>query len=453
MVHWRSWLGRLRHSPRRGQALVVFALAMPVLIGAAGLILDSGYLYYQRRHIQGIADAAALTGAQRANFRYDAPLIDPDGSVQAFSNAVYNGAAPSEILVNLPPVNETAKYYYNNSQYIEVTITRQVPHTFMRVFGLGTTTITAHAVARCVKPGYGDPAVLALDRTDEDALTWNGGGNSSVNIIGDAISRGGFDTNGNQSHFNITGSAYALNGSAPNVTASGGSYGTNSNVTLLDIPDPIAQGVVAGTVIWPTWPTTAGCIDRYEEGNGQNAGTWSWNNNWKCGDNSLITLHSGHDYRIWPGTYKSIRIQTSSDDEVTFQPGIFVFSDELGLGSQTRVTGNGVLFRLNGLALVTDVTGGAEFTFTAIQPNTWKNIVFYSPDGDIDLNGNGNRRVNGSIYAPGGYVDIAGNASQSVVAGQVIAQKVRFSGNGPAVEYHPGSIPALFTPVLVNTPD
>lgn len=62
----RSPLRALRRrlfQPHSGQTLVVFALVSLVVIGALGLVLDSGYDYAQRRHMQNVADAAALAGA------------------------------------------------------------------------------------------------------------------------------------------------------------------------------------------------------------------------------------------------------------------------------------------------------------------------------------------------------------------------------------------------------
>src|SRR5215475_1233585 len=48
----------------RGQALVIVALLMTVLIGLMGLVIDAGYAYSERRQIQNAADSAALNGAR-----------------------------------------------------------------------------------------------------------------------------------------------------------------------------------------------------------------------------------------------------------------------------------------------------------------------------------------------------------------------------------------------------
>src|SRR5258707_1315434 len=49
-----------------GQALITVAFGMVVMLGAAGLAVDMGYLRYERRLQQSAADSAALAGADAA---------------------------------------------------------------------------------------------------------------------------------------------------------------------------------------------------------------------------------------------------------------------------------------------------------------------------------------------------------------------------------------------------
>ncbi|NLT74847.1 MAG: pilus assembly protein TadG, partial [Chloroflexi bacterium] len=53
------------HMREGGQTLVIVALAMAVLMLMAGLAVDVGMAYNERRDMQNAADAAALAGAQR----------------------------------------------------------------------------------------------------------------------------------------------------------------------------------------------------------------------------------------------------------------------------------------------------------------------------------------------------------------------------------------------------
>src|ERR671935_3021321 len=48
-----------------GQALLWFALAVPMFLSTAGLAIDGGMLLVSRRQLQSVADGAARAGATR----------------------------------------------------------------------------------------------------------------------------------------------------------------------------------------------------------------------------------------------------------------------------------------------------------------------------------------------------------------------------------------------------
>ena len=49
----------------RGQAIVIIAVVFIVLLGFAGLAIDAGMVYSDRRNAQNAADASSLAGAAR----------------------------------------------------------------------------------------------------------------------------------------------------------------------------------------------------------------------------------------------------------------------------------------------------------------------------------------------------------------------------------------------------
>lgn len=74
---------RKRVRRQEGQALVLVALAMVVLIGFTGLVVDIGRVWVAQRNLQGAVDAAALVAGQ-----------DLPNATTAYSQAVdYSGAA------------------------------------------------------------------------------------------------------------------------------------------------------------------------------------------------------------------------------------------------------------------------------------------------------------------------------------------------------------------------
>ena len=55
---------RRAHQGRHGQALIIVAFSLVMLLGFTGFVIDVGHLYYAHRELQASADAAAMAGAQ-----------------------------------------------------------------------------------------------------------------------------------------------------------------------------------------------------------------------------------------------------------------------------------------------------------------------------------------------------------------------------------------------------
>ena len=64
---------RFKKIKQRGQALVLYALFVPLLFLIAGVVVDLGWYYLNVSRLQNAADAAALAGAQALVEK------DPDG--------------------------------------------------------------------------------------------------------------------------------------------------------------------------------------------------------------------------------------------------------------------------------------------------------------------------------------------------------------------------------------
>ena len=81
-----------RGGARPGQALVIAALAMTVLLFMVALAVDVGNLILQRRQLIKFAELAALTGAQVYDDSAGAiPLVHPTGVGDAEANLRLNG--------------------------------------------------------------------------------------------------------------------------------------------------------------------------------------------------------------------------------------------------------------------------------------------------------------------------------------------------------------------------
>lgn len=132
---------------QKGQAIVLFAILMVAMIGAAGLLIDGGMAWANRRQAQSAADLSALAAARAI----------ADGGFQCnatgWSSAV-NAAAPvasfngfDGITVEYPATNGG----HTGCMFVRVTVSRPMSTTFSRVLGQNSWTPQASAVVRVIQ--------------------------------------------------------------------------------------------------------------------------------------------------------------------------------------------------------------------------------------------------------------------------------------------------------------
>jgi Flp pilus assembly protein TadG len=126
----------------RGQALVLFALLLVVIIGAAGLLVDGGMAWANRRQAQSAADLAALAAAKAVadlGFKCDAASKT---AATAAANAVAGFNGFGTVAVEYPATTST----HTGCSYVRVHVSRSMNTTFSRVVGQTTWTPAASAV-------------------------------------------------------------------------------------------------------------------------------------------------------------------------------------------------------------------------------------------------------------------------------------------------------------------
>lgn len=150
---------------RRGQAIVIMALAMVAICGMLALAIDAGRLYFQRRLMQDAVDAGALAGAQdlvgtpavpngRPNYALYHALQDSLAVFNQSPTFTNPNTAPYSPAVN-NTVSDTKGGYtvtvvapsgYDNKQ-VQVTVTYVAAGTFAQVLGFNQINILATATA------------------------------------------------------------------------------------------------------------------------------------------------------------------------------------------------------------------------------------------------------------------------------------------------------------------
>jgi Flp pilus assembly protein TadG len=129
----------------RGQILVIFALALIVIIGMVGLILDTGSTFAQRRGEQNTADLAAIAGANA--------YLNTNGSVAVRTAAAKSAAIASATRngytngVNGATVPTPTVTLHQSGASVTVSLTAPHANTFSRVYGQNSWNVSVEAAA------------------------------------------------------------------------------------------------------------------------------------------------------------------------------------------------------------------------------------------------------------------------------------------------------------------
>ncbi|MEQ6388212.1 pilus assembly protein TadG-related protein [Bacillaceae bacterium S4-13-58] len=130
-----------------GSALAIVALAFMLLLTIAGFVIDGSHLYMEKRSLQKIANAAALSGAQEVTG--DLPKVD------AIVHKILEEHGEPNIL-------ESLKSFPDDR--VEVLVKKEVPVIFSKLFGIDTVAIRAEAIASLGVMGKAEGAApLGID--------------------------------------------------------------------------------------------------------------------------------------------------------------------------------------------------------------------------------------------------------------------------------------------------
>ena len=127
-----------------GQAIVLVALTMTVLIGFLALATDVGVLFRARRNLQIAADAAATAAALDYLYNGSISSAQAAGQAAATANGATNGVGGVSVTVNGPPQNGPNQ----SLGYFEAIITQPNGTSFMGLIShQNTVTVGSRAVA------------------------------------------------------------------------------------------------------------------------------------------------------------------------------------------------------------------------------------------------------------------------------------------------------------------
>ena len=411
-------LSRLRTlwSDARGNALMLTALALPVMIGAAGLGVHTMQLSHVKRELQREADSAAMAGAYS--------LYQSQGNSAATAQAnkalTQNALVPGATSTITPGAYTTSDgTTYTSAMYVRLASTQ--PTALMALLGMSTSTVAAEARAAVVSDGK--VCFLAKESGNNTGITF--AGNSTLDLGCGAgtnsISSSAVNVNGQPT---VKVSPIVAMGGIPSSSAYAAGTMLMSNHAALTDP-------FAGTNLDPSTSDVS-------NGKCKNGSNW---NVIDVSSGTTVDSSSGSPYA--PGCYGTINVQGT----LTLKPGVYYLANGannagLQVGAQGHLTCMGCTFVLtsttpnnaNSFATM-DINGGAEVDLSQSTSGTYNGITIYrdsraaASNQCCQINGNSNSTLSGAFYFPNDTLTFNGTSGMSLTCFQMVALRLSFSGN------------------------
>lgn len=392
MKRWR-FLSRL--SATDGNIAVIFAIAIPAVIGVTGLSLETGYWYQKERQLQQAADAGAFAGAIQLRDTGTAVAAAAKDEAAKFGFT----SANTTITVNTPPTSGA----YQNARTVEMQMSFPARRFFSAIFSKASVTVNSRAVATYEEPI--NACLLALDTGASGAVTFRGGALVSLTkceIMSNSVADDAAILTGGPS---VT--TPCLN------TVGGVSISNNSNLNLTECAAPRTNLSRAKDPYADRVPPDA---------------------SGPCDDLPPVTGGPGtaYTYEAGPTGVRRICSDVGLKRDHHFEPGVYILDGaDLSINSGAYVTGDDVTFYLTDGARV-HINGNATVDVSAPTTGNFAGIAFWGDRNNVvtnhTFNGTASSSITGAIYAPGSVVTFNGNFSGDGGCLQLIGRMVDFAG-------------------------
>ncbi|RWG02130.1 pilus assembly protein TadG-related protein [Mesorhizobium sp.] len=380
---FRQFVSRRLRRGESGNVATIFALTLPIVVGGAGLGVETSYWYYSSLKLQATADAAAYAGALEKIAGSNTAAITTAATQTATDNGIGNGT----ITVHTPPSSgpNTAK------KAVEVILNQNLDRMFTSIFVEGQVAEQARAVALITD---GSKACMqARNPSASQAVLFSG--STSVKVTGcvimtnstasDALKVQG--ASGVQADCLISAGGVVLNNPVTTTCASPITNALPASDPFGDIPTPSASG-------------------------------------------SCQNVNGGKTTQtIQPGTYCN---GMNLSGNVTLSPGVYVVQGNMKINANAVVVGSGVTIFMAGSSTVS-MNGNATVTLSAPTSGTYSGMLFFGDRSGTaaqsTFNGTATSLLTGAIYFPRQQVNYLGNFSGKNGCTQVVADTIQWSGN------------------------
>ena len=310
---------------------LIFAFSLPLLIGSAGLGIDTGILIFQKAKLQIVADMTALSAAKEIRLA--------NATASSIAAIVQNDVNASLTVGGVnPPVQVQTTVPADNSS-VTVTISKEVPTFLMRYFG--TMATTAKASAQAIVLGANPVCLIALSPNSKQGLVLTQ--SALLNAPSCQIYSNSTDPKG----LTVMNSAQITAGA---VCSAGGTYASSGMIVpspQLDCPilaDPLANRAA---------PALSSNCDYTN------------------------TIVSGGTVILYPGQYCG-GLYLTAGTNVTFNPGVYIiYNGPLMADSGAVLSGQGAGFYLAGKNATLYLDSTTNLNLTAPLSGALAGLLFF----------------------------------------------------------------------------
>ncbi|CAN7693214.1 pilus assembly protein TadG-related protein [Phyllobacterium sp. LjRoot231] len=372
-----------RNAEEDGNVAIIFALCLPLVIGGAGLGVETSYWFYSDLKLQAAADASAYAGALEKASGSGTPAIVAAATSSATSN--HFETSTGEIEVFTPPSTgpNTTK------RAVEVILHQRLGRFFTSIYS--QTPVIAQARAVALISEASKACILALDPSASNAALFSG--SSDVKLKGCSVMANSIDAN-----------AIKVQGSAKlqvDCLISAGGVDLGNGAVKTSCAAPITKALAAADPFddVPTPQVSSTC-------------------------------QSAKATALTPGTYCS---GLALGGNVSLSPGIYVIKGgDFKINANAYVSGEGVMIYLAGSSRVS-MNGNATVQLSAPTSGPYSGILFFgdrsSLGGSNTFNGTADSLLTGALYFAKQQVRYLGNFSGKGGCSQVVAGTIEWTGN------------------------
>ena len=375
--------------------MAVFAVSLPLLLGAVAVSVETGYWVKTKSDVQMIADMAAYAGAKELESHTNEEAKTA-AKLHAATNNYDFGSGTIE--VNSPPLTGA----YAGQEAVEVVLVQQGLKFFSGIVSDDSVQYRVRAVAAVLK----DAEVCALSLSTSEADAFVTSGNTTIDFGGCSIGTNSSNSSAMSIGNNTTVTAdclYSAGGIA------GASYATTQcsspQANAPEIDDPF-EGILA--------PTAALHPDA----------------NW---DSPCLTPTSGSGTTMdmAAGRYCS---NINANTTYNLAPGTHIFD-----GMDVRMLGATIMGTVVTIVLINgssieNINGLDAIIIEAPTSGTYAGLAIFSdpltqPDGVLTrFNGSSSTSIGGAIYYPNQNIEFSGNTASASDCTMIIANKIKMTG-------------------------